>query len=487
MDNAEGPFFKDHVAILMEKVSEKSGKTINRPIFVYLLLIGITLIAFALRIYKIGQWSFWIDEIYTIDRAQVGNQALSLMTPVSVRLISLALAAWSTSERSARIVPALIGIITIPILFFPIKKMFDWKVGLIAVSLLAFSTWHLFWSQNARYYSALLLFYALAQFTFYFWLETDRIVFLLLLFLTLGLAFLERLTALFIVPVILSYVIVLLLLHLDRPKGMRWRNLLLFIIPVIFFGVIALIQKTPDFESDFLSHSTNPIRLFASLVNDIGVPLFVIGLLGGLLSFWSKSKAGIFILLGAVVPFIILIFIAPFSLTTSRYLFATLPNWAILAAFGIREIFNQGTRVTRTVAVALILLLIVDFSGQGLLYYQYQNGNRPDWKGAFQVVENEATASDLVYSSRPAIGGYYLGREVLGSQIESLESLMEEGKTAWFVLDNQTGNVSPKLRQWLAQNGQLKAVRDVWLPGKILEMRVFQYQPKSPQNPSPMD
>ena len=360
----------------MNKASERTKEIINRPIFIYLVLIGITIIAFMLRFYKLGQWSFWIDEIYTIDRAQSGNQALSLLTPLSVRLISLALATWSTSEWSARVAPALIGIISIPILFFPIKRMFDWKVGLISVSLLAFSTWHLFWSQNARYYSALLLFYALAQFVFYFWLETDRIVYLLLLFLTLGLAFLERLTALFIVPVILSYVIILLLFHLEKPKGMRWRNLLLFIIPVICFGVLALIQKSPDFESDFLTHSTNPIRLFASIVNDIGVPLFIIGLIGGVLLILSKSRAGIYILLGAVVPLIILILIAPFSLTTSRYLFATLPNWVILAAFGIREIFNQGTRVTRIIAVGLFLLLIVDFAGQGLLYYQYQNGNR---------------------------------------------------------------------------------------------------------------
>lgn len=461
----------------MDKLSTKISETINRPVFVYLVLIGITIAAFALRFFRIGQWSFWIDEIYTIDRAQASTQTFSLLTPISVRLIGLALAKWSTNEWSARLAPALIGVITIPILFFPIKKMFDWKIGMIAVSVLAFSTWHLFWSQNARYYSALLLFYALAQFVFYFWLETDRIVYLLLLFLTLGLAFLERLTALFIVPVILSYVGVLLLFHLERPKGMRWRNLLLFTIPVLCFGVVALVQKTADFESDFLIHSTNPIRLFASIVNDIGMPLFVIGLLGAVLSIWNKSRAGIFILLGALVPLAILILIAPLSLTTSRYLFATLPNWTILAAFGIREIYNQGSRLARAASVALVLLLIVDFAGQGLLYFQYQNGNRADWKGAFQVVENGAVRDDLVYSSRPPIGGYYLGREVLGSLLESPEFLKEEGKTAWFVLDNQTGNVSPKLRQWLNQNAQLQAVRDVWLPGKILEMRVFRYQP----------
>ena len=37
----------------------------------YWLLAGITLLALILRFYKLGEWSFWIDEIFTVNRAQI--------------------------------------------------------------------------------------------------------------------------------------------------------------------------------------------------------------------------------------------------------------------------------------------------------------------------------------------------------------------------------------------------------------------------------
>ena len=82
--------------------------------------------------------------------------------------------AWlGVNEWNARLIPALLGVVSLPLLYFPIKKMFNPLVSLVAVLLLAFSPWHLYWSQNARFYVALLLFYTLALFLFYLGLEED--------------------------------------------------------------------------------------------------------------------------------------------------------------------------------------------------------------------------------------------------------------------------------------------------------------------------
>jgi hypothetical protein len=41
----------------------------NHPASPYLLLAAITLLAAALRFYKLGEWSFWVDEFYSVNRA----------------------------------------------------------------------------------------------------------------------------------------------------------------------------------------------------------------------------------------------------------------------------------------------------------------------------------------------------------------------------------------------------------------------------------
>ena len=134
---------------------------------------------------------------------------------------------WGTSEWSARLVPALVGIISIPILFFPIRKMFGSGVALLCSLFLAIAPWHLYWSQNARFYTTLLLFYTLALFLVYFALEEDKPWYIVFAFILFGLAVQERLFSVLLVPVVGLYLIALWLLPIEKPAGFRARNILL--------------------------------------------------------------------------------------------------------------------------------------------------------------------------------------------------------------------------------------------------------------------
>ena len=158
-----------------KRIENRVADLSNRSWFTYGLLFLITLFGAGLRFYKLGEWSFWIDEIYTINHAMrhFGNWELILdhippyrnWVPVSVILTAQALNIWGLSEWSARLASVVIGVISLPILFFPTRRMFgDW-VALLAVLLLAVSPWHIFWSQNARFYTGLLLFYTLLLFS----------------------------------------------------------------------------------------------------------------------------------------------------------------------------------------------------------------------------------------------------------------------------------------------------------------------------------
>lgn len=453
----------------------------RNPLYAPLVLTAITLLAAALRFYQLGAWGFWIDEIYTIQRALGGTAGEAFTNPLSFRLIGLALASLGTDEFNARLVPAVIGVISIPVFYFPIRRLFGTTTALLAVLLLAVSPWHLYWSQNARFYTALVLFYGLAELFFFFWIETDNLWYLLPTGLFFGLAILERRVTLFFAPVVAVYFVALLFLPFGRPPGLRWRNILIMVVPALAFAGYELLSAgyVVSFFTKIVGHQHNPLRVLLSVIYDLGLPLFLVALLGGVYLLRQKSRAGLFLLVGALVPLILLVVMAPFTQTFSRYIFHTLPNWIILAAVGAKELVAHTQKPARLLALGVALLLVADAIGQDVLYYTFQNGNREDFKSAFAVVQAEKQADDLVVAGRPEVGAYYLGGEVLPPQAVTVKGITEGEQRVWFVIDNRSG-IPPFLQRWVEANTQLVSVHDVSIPGKLMTMRVYLYQPAGP-------
>lgn len=452
------------------------SKIDNSNALQYSLLLGITIFAAAVRIYKIREWGFWIDEIYTIQRAT--SDLGSLFIPLSTRLISFTLELAGSDEFGARLMPGVIGLLSIPVFFFPIRKVTGATTALLAVLLLALSPWHLFWSQNARFYTALMLFYGLASLCIFIWLESGNFWYFLLSFVLLAFAILERGVALFIFPVVAVYVVAVLILPVEKPPGLHWRNLLLFLVPILGIALIVVFAtgNIYSFFTQIVGHQHNPIRVFLGVVYDVGLPLFLLAISGGVFAAINKSRLGLFLLIGALVPLVILLIIAPFTQAFSRYVFHTLIIWIILGAMAIKMIIDNTPGKGKYLALGVALLLLADSFSQDVLYFGFQNGNRENFRGAFEVISKEREADDLVVSGWPEIGTYYLQDEVLNAHEVSIDEIQNGPHRVWFVVDNRSGFPS-NLQAWIEANSRFIAVRDVYLPGKLLMMRVFVYTP----------
>lgn len=462
------------------KASARFVGVLSNATFQYLVLASITFLALAARFIKLGSWSLWIDEALEINYVKEVMPNIFGASRLSLMASAIVFRYFPITEWSARLAPALIGIITIPVLYFPIKKLFGPGVALLSVLLLAISPTHLFWSQNARFYTFLLLFYALAQFAFFYWLETDRFWLLVVTGLLFGLAVLERMVAGFLAPVVVAYWVMLLILPFGKPVGLRWRNLLILTGVGVagFLYIVFKMHFLADFSTFILGHEHNPLRVLLSIVYDVGVPLFLFALIGGAYLILQKSRIGLYLLIGAIVPVVLLVLISPFTQAFSRYVFITLPNWVILGAVAAKEIFTQAQKNYRILAVGVVLVLLVDSFSQDVLYYGFQNGNRQDFKGAFALVEQKKMPEDLVISTSPQVGDFYLGQPVSDSQKLDLNSLSQGKQRAWFVIDNRV-YVSPELQAFLDQKTQLIGVYDVNVPGKNMTMRDYLYDPSS--------
>jgi len=172
----------------------------------YIALFLMTGLAILLRLYRLGDWRFWIDELSTVNRVQAHYSELdSILSnlpphtnwfPVSLLATSAVIQAVGVSEWSARLAPAVIGFLSLPVLYFPVRRVFGVRVALIFALLLAVSPWHIFWSQNARLYTSLMLFFCLALFAFHQALEHDRLGYALLFIVFVYLGASERLLGL---------------------------------------------------------------------------------------------------------------------------------------------------------------------------------------------------------------------------------------------------------------------------------------------------
>lgn len=446
-------------------------------------LAAMTLLGAGLRFYRLGDWSFWIDEVYTIRDVRLFLSDLSLPQATSCMLTAGVLWFQGFSDWGARVVPALFGIITIPILYALANRLFGRFVGVFSALLLAVAPWHLFWSQNARFYTALVLFYLIGTYFAYQWFENQRRRDLILSGLFLMLAVLERLTALLFVPVIAAYIVAMLLWPFDKPAGSDRRNYRILILGTALFVLyqvyLAASGVWRSLVEDF-GRGQDPVRFFLSIVNEIGIPLFVFALVGGMFLVLKGSRPALFLLVGALVPVIVLVAVAPFVEVTARYAFVTFPNWIVLAAAGARELLRRTEKEARILTLGALLVVPGEALGRDYLYFAFQHGNRLDWRAAFVTVKEAKGKGETVVSTRPPLGEHYLGERVLWVDVDL--SKIEQGKdSVWFVIDYDTSYLPEELRSWLATKASLFSVQDGYLPGKRMRLRVFHYEPPSEQ------
>jgi uncharacterized membrane protein len=464
-----------------------------------LLLAGVIVVAGILRFYKLGQWSFWIDELYTIERIQAHYSTLQATLrnvpphtnwiPVSLLFISGLLDSLGVSEWSARLGPAIIGILSIPILYVPVKKIFGARVALISALLLAVSPWHLYWSQNARFYTALMLFYTLALLAIYLGLERDRPLYILLGLLFSYLAASERIFALFLAPVVGSYLLLVWFLPFENPAGLNRKNLFILSLPVIaglaieaaslltsgvsrFFG---------DFGWFFLYRNMTPPRLVGAIVFSIGLVLMTLALFGGYYLIRQKSRPALLLSISAVLPILLVLPLSTFMFTKDRYVFITLPTWIILASVAVNAVSTRLKGQQMLLGAAVLSLLLADAAQNNLLYYRSYEGNRRDWRGAFALVREQAHEGDAVVAFWPEFGPYYLDREIIAWDDIERQEIVEMDRRIWFVVDSETVWGDLRKKAWIEENADLIDVFYLRTPGEQ-SIRVYLYDP-TPSSP----
>src|SRR5262245_42330875 len=119
------------------------------------------------RLHDLGRLSLWLDEGITTCKMRFSLRELFQFTvvdnvPPLYYLVLHALQFWLDSDFLLRLPSALIGVATIPVLYWTGALLFSRRMALLASLFLSMSTFHVWFSQEARSYALYCFLYALS-------------------------------------------------------------------------------------------------------------------------------------------------------------------------------------------------------------------------------------------------------------------------------------------------------------------------------------
>ncbi|MFQ5688801.1 MAG: glycosyltransferase family 39 protein [Gemmatimonadota bacterium] len=145
----------------------------------WLTLLALTALAGAPRLANLGELSFYSDEETTAFPARSLAEGEGARMPTGMEYRRALPLTWLNAasasvlgedrELSYRLPTAVIGTLTVPLLFLVGRALVGGPAGAVAASMLALSEWHLAISRQARMYAALSFFFLLAAWATWRW------------------------------------------------------------------------------------------------------------------------------------------------------------------------------------------------------------------------------------------------------------------------------------------------------------------------------
>lgn len=384
-----------------------------------LLLILIILLGAGLRIHHLDAEDLWHDEISTVNNALKPWSEVEL-EPFNVThfLFNIFIMHFwlklGTTAFIIRLFSALVGIATIPVIYLIGLRLFDEKVGLLSALILALSSYHIYYSQEARAYALQVFLILLIVYFFYRTIETDKLQFwIITTVISIFTIYLQAIT--FITWIALNiYYIWRLMLKKEKFRITPWFISQWAVLIVCTPYLIYLTRPEMSITTAWIPRPTiqdigNTFEFFTmgwvywvlpQILVQFFVPLFIFFLfLSGLIFKNSARKISLKLERNQEVIFVWYLFAIPFMLfylisfkkptfLSYRYLIIILPFFYMLVAHGISKLEN---RTIKFIAVCLLL------SGMAVgLRTHYHEVKKIPWSEIAQYLDKNGQKTDMI-------------------------------------------------------------------------------------------
>lgn len=387
------------------------------------MMVAIILLGLALRLYRLGAQSLWLDEAFSLWAASfpmhlslqilVGDAVHPPLFYLQLRLAMLA----GQDEFFLRLPTAFFGVAAIPLIYVVGRRFFGVGAGLLAALLLSLSPLHVWYSQEARMYTMSAF---LALLCMYFFLRvagglsraTPYWKDWFALGLCSALAYITHYFTLFL-P-LAQLVFIICTFRQNHRLFRKWVlcQALAFapLVPWLWavyhrealsFGIGWIPRPTlldiPLTLWNFSLGYTGQARLFSWGLSPrlIGLAFFALAFLNGVRQALF-GKVGLLAVFWLALPLAIDFIISlRLPLYVDRHFLIALPAYLILVAGGARNTWRMGDgwRAWRfTLGLALVLSATLSLPA----VYQDPAYAKEDWRAAARYIEREEKAGDAL-------------------------------------------------------------------------------------------
>ena len=399
---------------------ERSGPRFTSAIPIAIL----TLVALALRFWRLGDWSLDSDEVFML-RDSLDPQ-LSNPRPLLYFLNHYVVGPLvPLDEFGLRLLPAIFGVLAIPVLYLVARRLVGTRAALFGALLLTVNPLHIYYSQFGRYWSLVPLLSAVYPYAFYIAIRDRSRAALAIGLVTAVLASLAHpCSAILFGGMAVWFLITIVtrdwLAHMWAQRGVRWGAL----VSVILLGAIAvrfipilerwLYHDTPLESGVFLFHTPSApgmkqISYLLSFVESTTVPLFLAAVVGIYLM-WQTRDRSLALLLACLFTFQLafLGLVQLFAPISTFYLVPAVPALFIGAGVFLDRLTEMELKQRSSWLFSASVVAMMAAAGAPTVVSQYLDGRRWDFRGVARWLSGPIAPQDIVFSDQPRVLAHYL-------------------------------------------------------------------------------
>ena len=376
------------------------------------ILLSLTLVGAILRFYNLGYNSLWLDEASTLTfavksipdiwQATTGGEFNPPLFYWTEHIMLL----FGNSEAVLRFIPALLGVLTIPLIYLAAKGFMDRNTGIIAAAAFAFSPFLIFYSQEARAYSMMLFFVTFAMVFYFRALRNNSLPDWALFGVLSALAFWTHFYALVMIGALFLYAFYALYPKiknsLDAVKPVVAGGALfgLICLPLIIVTIQLFAKRTGSAPTFGIQGPEIILATFAQISgSEVAMYLFLLLFIAGIVqAFLLDKNKGIFLVTVTVLMFVISNFLSYRMPMQPRYLICLAIVYFIAIALSYKLLFSLMETPGVVYGFVAFLVVINAFTLAGY----YSGYTKDDWRGFSDGLEQQTRPGDIVV----AIPGY---------------------------------------------------------------------------------
>ncbi len=377
----------------------------ERDGFARLLLLAALVLGLA-RFVRLGAWSLWLDEVLTLADS-LHDEPFEQKNPLGYLVFRgyLTLVSGRPSEFELRFLPAIFGWAGIPLAYWAFAPFAGRRAAAVGALFLSLSSWHVYWSQTARFYtlaSDLSLLGSGLVLRGLWWNSTARVGFGLL---AAAAGCLTHLSCAFVLPPLMALPFLMRAVGIEIPGTRSRAGRVLLMV-----GVLGLVAASPKFldawrEWLVVKGGRTPIHLVLTTGFFVTPLLGTAALVGGIFALRRRSPFDVLCVGVCVAVMAEAAAAALGGRVSAQYVFVLLPWITVLAALPCSDRLGFGRAFPPWAYAVVFALPALTTVG---LYLSVRQGERPQWRSAYRFVYEERRADDLILGMEAPVGEYYL-------------------------------------------------------------------------------